>query len=263
MRIFKEEWRLALIEVLVVVAIIALLVSILLPSLANAREQAKMTACAAHNSQIGKSLLYCYNETKFFPAHDDGGAYDGVLATWIDVLFTRRYLPDLMVGYCPKDAKPDNFNKRRGQGWGFNYPKTMGGGTGCDYSYGIKFLLTQLKSKPADAGFGLDNMASNRVMAADAWWNWMHGWGSGGMQFNTWDFPSSAQNQVGWRHGTARMPAANVLYFDSSVRPVRLNLGDLYPNGLLRGVKTGDKFFWRPGEHTDIGPAGWGSPQIF
>ena len=44
-----------LIEVLVVVAIIALLISILLPSLAAARDQTKRTVCVSNLSQLGKA----------------------------------------------------------------------------------------------------------------------------------------------------------------------------------------------------------------
>ncbi len=46
-----------LIEVLVVVAIIALLVSILLPSLARAREQARRAKCLSNMSNLGKAVM--------------------------------------------------------------------------------------------------------------------------------------------------------------------------------------------------------------
>jgi prepilin-type N-terminal cleavage/methylation domain-containing protein len=58
-----------LIEVLVVVAIIALLVAILLPSLARARDQAQTTACASNLRQLH------YAFTMY--AHDNKGVYPG------------------------------------------------------------------------------------------------------------------------------------------------------------------------------------------
>jgi len=56
-----------LIELLVVVAIIALLISILLPSLSRAREQAKMTTCLANLKTLGTaSAAYILNEKERF-----------------------------------------------------------------------------------------------------------------------------------------------------------------------------------------------------
>ena len=57
-----------LIEVLVVVAIIALLVSILLPSLQRAREQAKSVICKTHMRNIGQAMnIYCFMYNDVLP----------------------------------------------------------------------------------------------------------------------------------------------------------------------------------------------------
>lgn len=58
-----------LIELLVVVAIIALLISILLPSLSLAREKAKETKCAATLADFGRGFhSYAAEERDFFAA---------------------------------------------------------------------------------------------------------------------------------------------------------------------------------------------------
>lgn len=53
-----------LIEVLVVVAIIALLVAILLPSLSKAREQSRRTVCAAQQREFAKGIMMYVLEAK-------------------------------------------------------------------------------------------------------------------------------------------------------------------------------------------------------
>ena len=59
-----------LIELLVVVAIIALLISILLPSLSRARELAKRAVCASNLRGIGQGChIYSNDNTESFPQH--------------------------------------------------------------------------------------------------------------------------------------------------------------------------------------------------
>ena len=57
-----------LIELLVVVAIIALLISILLPSLARARELTKRSVCMANLRGIGSGcVIYSNDNNEWFP----------------------------------------------------------------------------------------------------------------------------------------------------------------------------------------------------
>ena len=61
-----------LIEVLVVVAIIALLISILLPSLNRAREQARRVLCSTQMRTVSQaSIFYCQANQDFFPYGSD------------------------------------------------------------------------------------------------------------------------------------------------------------------------------------------------
>ena len=65
----KRKKGFTLIELLVVVAIIALLISILLPSLSRAREITKRAVCASNLRGIGQSMkVYANDNTDWYPA---------------------------------------------------------------------------------------------------------------------------------------------------------------------------------------------------
>jgi prepilin-type N-terminal cleavage/methylation domain-containing protein/prepilin-type processing-associated H-X9-DG protein len=76
-----------LIELLVVVAIIALLISILLPSLTRAREEARATKCSANLHQMGLAMhLYLEDNHGFYPGEhcikNDGNPGSGSYVVW-------------------------------------------------------------------------------------------------------------------------------------------------------------------------------------
>ncbi len=108
-----------LIEVLVVVAIIALLISILLPSLNSAREQARLVSCTSNIRQLTLAFQMYASEHRVFPgsSHDFGMDWmgwhnrnkinptlggrspeDGVI---------YKYMGKMQAAYtCPKDKAP-------------------------------------------------------------------------------------------------------------------------------------------------------------
>ena len=96
-----------LIELLVVISIIALLIGILLPSLASAREVARSISCASQMRQLAFSAeLYAQDNKDYYPPR--GGIRfapdpDPDNSRWPS-LFVRYFdLPGLMV--CPSDKE--------------------------------------------------------------------------------------------------------------------------------------------------------------
>jgi prepilin-type N-terminal cleavage/methylation domain-containing protein/prepilin-type processing-associated H-X9-DG protein len=99
-----------LIELLVVVAIIALLISILIPSLALAREQANTVVCKTRLRELYHGhVMYASEYGGKFPDPDYWlwrGPMQGIESRrWVEYGQIYRYLRDPQVYFCPRDDR--------------------------------------------------------------------------------------------------------------------------------------------------------------
>jgi len=106
-----------------VIGIIALLISILLPSLNQARNAANRTKCASNMAQLGRVWHMYANEYKgAFPDNGQGFGTWELLTGWQRMEFVERYkLRDGKIFYCPNalgltggDFSDDDWNRASG-----------------------------------------------------------------------------------------------------------------------------------------------------
>ncbi len=250
-----------LIELLVVVAIIALLISILLPGLQGAREQAKRVKCGANLRSIGTAVTTCMLENRDYgPAWDDGEAAFGttpaVMYDWIDVLFDTNYLGDHRVGICPTDERPDEITLRRTEIlWGpFHYTDEPApfakAKLGVRHSFALNYIMhynfleDRFKEDP-----------SRQLYAVDGWWTWFGSYNSTYLDLLDYGVaaqpevqPHNSGTMVGWRHSKNR--SASALFMDGHVDQVNRVRPKNRAQVLNRGgnIDTVTAFAWLPGE---------------
>jgi prepilin-type N-terminal cleavage/methylation domain-containing protein/prepilin-type processing-associated H-X9-DG protein len=96
-----------LIELLVVISIIALLVSILLPALSGAREQARMAVCAVHISGMGKAVVVYTTDSKdILPTQGLTKVDKTPVVPYLDNQMTCNYYPYWEAGAYGVNAGP-------------------------------------------------------------------------------------------------------------------------------------------------------------
>jgi type II secretory pathway pseudopilin PulG len=240
----------SLAELLVVCGIIALLVSVILPALQLARNQARRVVCSAQLSQLGKALLEIHEDHRgFYPLWDDGAP---VRYTWVDVLIQGRYFTNPAGAYCPDDQRPDALNQARGAAQRAYYPANKNI-NGMDYSYGISGLLAagSWAWQPGANYDGRrrqfvdpDSDASRRLLASDGNWSSIYNFSGQALRSGIWNDPTWYANTIAYRH----THAANILLQSGAVVPVTYQVAAAVP------VDTTEYYLWYPGEPIDVGP---------
>lgn len=264
-----------LIELLVVVAIIALLVSILLPTLGRAKELARRAACGGHQHAIGEAwhIYFAGNNSRIPPLltdqHEPAGGYH-FCTFYYNVpvangyLYATKILSDdnLMLG-CPSYVANGGMAH-----WNPSIPVTQAitraaaGGTGL-YSRSVwnfrsmKFFNDpNLAAPPASNPLMLRNNSADSVLKSDVT--------SGGQParsnqsastFSIMSDRVSSGPDAKFNHP----PGVNVLYLDAHVsyfQDTTPNTTILYNNGIIDD--------WSPGGNDNWDTEGaWPYAQIF
>ena len=252
-----------LIELLVVVAIIALLMSILLPSLSRARDEAKKTKCLANLKGIGTGVQACMTEfNDYGPTWDDGEAATGdsffMMYTWVDVLYDLNYLGDYRAGLCPSDQRPDEPMLERAKQWRYNYVDEPGSGEerkeGLRTSYALSIIMHSNYKRDR-----WEQDPSRQYYAVCGWWSWFNSvnaswlwvWNEYGMARLSLQHPHLYGTMAAWRHGYAGEFATNGLFLDGHGENVVNNQRPSMAEALrlpYDKIDTNQHFTWLPGE---------------
>jgi type II secretory pathway pseudopilin PulG len=98
----------SLVELLVVIGIIALIIAILLPTLAKAREASNRTKCLSNLRSLGQALVLYANSSngKLPNANPAETADDAAAATAVLVALNRDHVRAPAVFHCPSDVDP-------------------------------------------------------------------------------------------------------------------------------------------------------------
>ncbi|MGF1632470.1 MAG: prepilin-type N-terminal cleavage/methylation domain-containing protein [Phycisphaerae bacterium] len=227
-----------LVELLVVIGIIALLISILLPSLSRAREQANAVDCSSGMRQLGVGFLFYIDENRGWLPPDSAPKTLMNYNRWFTALVGNGYVRG--PGLPPQTS--NTFELRGGElslfhcksdrtigvklsPTGPNLDQVIQNGAGTSYVPNSR-VIGPASSAPFDGPFKIVKYrnSSERLMLTEKDWN--IGRTSVGLvpdllSGNPWNATRILSSVVG-RHGSPGSPAGNVLFVDGHVEGIFL-----------------------------------------
>jgi len=155
----KSKRAFTLIEMLVVIAIVAILAALLLPALSRGKDSAKSAACKSNLRQLGLAMTMYANEFRYYPpqAHRDTSINQFVTYAW-----PAKLLPHVSdskgVFRCPSRGAEFNWPTNRSQ-LGYDFPLNIDIGT-TPFSYGYNAW----SADGGVGGLGLSDTLVTRVL---------------------------------------------------------------------------------------------------
>ena len=153
-RVFLRKNFFTLIELLIVIAIIAILAAMLLPALQNSKAMAKKSSCSNNLKQMSlAAIMYCNHYNGYFPAFNA----NGTPTFWAEYLYKEKMI-------VPKSAECPTIQKSRVKendpsSWFYTYGVFFNG----PFSYGkVPYHAITKKHRPSTTGFIADSGAKNK-----------------------------------------------------------------------------------------------------
>jgi len=162
----RSKSAFTLIELLIVIAIIAILAAILFPVFNNARKKALQTSCTSNLKQLGTAILmYAQDYSDQFPYALYGDVVNGNSA-WADVIF-QGYVNNDQIYDCP--ASNLRMDRRTGVNqYQTRFIRAYEGYAGVGYSYGINAMEPNLSLSPPITAGGPAGMRQGNIEDASS-----------------------------------------------------------------------------------------------